>query len=162
MSEEIKIEKPRAARTRKVAAYLAPLAAAGALVGGWGKLVENATELPRQLPVAADIKPAHPVPGPNFNKVYEAHQGETAADIISEAYPNLETDTKQYEKVRNMVNNQISEFDEFNREHPAERMVPVGQTEPIQLTKSAEIPMERTEAYYIGDYKMAKKIGSSP
>src|SRR4051794_18049078 len=134
MSEPLKQPtETRINRRRRTAAYLAPVVAAAAMTYGAIKFAEAATVPPQELPVAANIKPALPTPETNFNKIYVAYSGETADDIVSETYPRLNPHTHKYKMLRNMVNNQISNSDEYNRTHPEDRMIP-GPFGPVQLT----------------------------
>lgn len=161
MSEKTRIENPKLPlRLRKIAAYLVSLAVVGGLMYGAVKYGEAVTKHPKKAPLAKPATPAAKQPRPNYDKMYVAHQGEDAESIVMLTYPNLDPQSPKFVRLRNMVNNQISRWDEYNKEHPGERTVPLGQSGAIQLTKEAQIPEENTEAYYAGDYEYAKKIAN--
>ncbi len=161
MSETKKIENPiTPGRLRKIAAYLAPLAVVGGFMYGAVKYGEYATKQPKKTPVRYVGGPAFSAPKPNYDKMYIGHQGEDAAEIVEFTYPNVPIHSKKFIKLRNMVNNQMHDFDGYNQEHKSGRMVPLGQSAAIQLTKEAKIPLENTEAYYAGDYAYANKIAA--
>jgi hypothetical protein len=111
----------------------------------------------RAADTIADNLPSYPIPKSNYDKVYMAQQGDEAKYVVEDAYPSVEVGSKRFVLLRNMVNKQIPASDEYNQSHPEERAVPLDiPAVPVQLTKSAHVPEENTEAFYDGDYKDAK------